>query len=56
MLVDRQTHTDRQTDRNTPLPYWGGVKMMNKKNTYEIQSIALPLTTTKLVNALLLVF
>jgi len=28
MLADRQTHTqtDRQNDRNTPLPYRGGVK------------------------------
>ena len=25
MLADRQTHTDRQTDRNTPFPYRGGV-------------------------------
>ena len=27
MLADRQTHTqtDKQTDRNTPLPYGGGV-------------------------------
>ena len=27
VLADRQTHTqtDRQTDRNIPLPYWGGV-------------------------------
>jgi len=25
MLADRQAHTDRQIDRNTPLPYRGGV-------------------------------
>ena len=25
--TDRQTHTHRQTDRNTPLPYRGGVEM-----------------------------
>ena len=25
MLTDRQTHTDRQADRNTPLRYRGGV-------------------------------
>ena len=25
MLADSQTHTDRQTDRNTPLSYRGGV-------------------------------
>ena len=29
MLADRQAHTDRQTDRNTPLQYRGGVKTQN---------------------------
>jgi len=31
MIADRHTQTDRQTDRNTLLLYWGGVMSVSKQ-------------------------
>ena len=37
--TDRHTHTDRQTDCNTPLPYWGRVKIVLSRRAHVIEDI-----------------
>ena len=42
LLADRHTNTDRRTDRNTLLPYRGGVKI-----THEHQALGSKLATAE---------